>query len=90
MTMTTLYVLAILGIWLVAASLFVGVGLLVARATGFRDGPLPLLFWLGWATTIVLLQLLHFFRPIDSIVHHAPRADSPRGVRSPNPGVSDC
>jgi hypothetical protein len=65
---TLLYVLAIIGAWAIIAAVFAGIGLLVVRTLGAGTGSPFVCFWLGWSATIVVLQVLHLFTPIDGAV----------------------
>jgi hypothetical protein len=53
--------------WLVLGLLFAGLGCLVRRLFGLREltgEALGLCFWVGWGSSIVLLQLWHFLWPV--------------------------
>ena len=62
--------LLIVGAWLLLATVLGGVGLLF-RHLGQRSEPIDsddgfTLIWIGYAVTLLVLQSLHFFRPIDA------------------------
>src|SRR5688572_2223208 len=62
--------LLIVAAWLLLAATLAGVGLLFHRPWR-RSEPLDpddgfTLIWIGYAVTLLVLQSLHFFRPIDS------------------------
>jgi hypothetical protein len=62
------WMLAIGVTWLIAEALLIGVGLWVYRLWGQHTRKwedLLLVFWLGFAIVIGMLQLWHFFLPID-------------------------
>jgi hypothetical protein len=60
----------LLGTWLGVGLMCTGIGTLAARLCGERAiaGAQDLLrrFWLGWALLLVLLQVWHFFRPVNA------------------------
>ena len=62
--------LLIVGAWLLLAATLAGIGLLFRRLWR-RSDPIDVdegftLIWIGYAVTLLVLQSLHFFRPIDS------------------------
>jgi hypothetical protein len=68
MTSTAAAIAEVLATWALFAAAFVGVGLLVRRALGFRAGGAEAAFdafWTGWAATIIFLQLWHLARPVN-------------------------
>jgi hypothetical protein len=54
-------------LWLFCGSVLIGIGSLIIRAPYF-SGRLQDTFWAGLAAVVVILQIYHFFRPIDSLV----------------------
>ena len=65
-----LNILFILATWLVALLVFCGWGLLWARIFNLKKINLELLcllFWVGWATTLLLLQFWHIFWPVNAV-----------------------
>jgi hypothetical protein len=70
--MLALIVLSILLTWLFCAAVCIGIGSLLLRALRLRtdqNAGLPLVdsFWTGLAIITAVLQLYHFFRPIDLV-----------------------
>jgi hypothetical protein len=68
MTGTAAAMAEVLMTWALLAAAFVGVGLLVRRALGFRSGGAEAAFdafWIGWAAAIIFLQLWHLARPVN-------------------------
>ncbi len=62
---------SILATWLLLLSTFCGFGLSIQRLFGLKNQETELLissFWIGWAFVLILLQLLHFFIPINQTV----------------------
>jgi hypothetical protein len=62
--MLALIILCILFTWLVYAAVCIGIGSLLLRGFRFLLSPLDTL-WTGLALITAILQLYHFFRPID-------------------------
>ena len=59
--------LLILGAWAALGVLCSGIGLLLRRAWGLKNPDLEAClqaFWLGWASVVLFLQILHLFFPI--------------------------
>lgn len=60
---------SVIGAWVGLSFLFISLGLLVRRAYGMRihsRRTLLTCFWMGWTIAIILLQLWHFWLPINS------------------------
>jgi hypothetical protein len=64
--MLALAILCILLTWLLCAAVCIGIGSLLLRALGFPGSHLDAL-WTGLAVITAILQLYHFFRPIDLV-----------------------
>ncbi len=64
--MLALVILSTLFTWLLCASVCIGTGSLILRCFGFVFFALDA-FWTGVAIIVAILQLYHFFRPIDSV-----------------------
>src|SRR5262245_59059029 len=59
------------GSWLVWLLIFCGIGLLLRRSFGLRNGgveTLLLCFWAGWSCTLLILQVWHLWFRIDQLV----------------------
>lgn len=60
--------LAVAGTWCLLSLLFFGVGRLllrVLRLDGKGRGHAHLAFWIGWGAMLIILQVWHFFLPVD-------------------------
>jgi hypothetical protein len=66
--MLLLILLGILFTWLLLAAVCVGMGSLLLRLATFQRPSLVECFWSGIAAIVAVLQLYHFFRPIDAVI----------------------
>ncbi|MCU0479804.1 MAG: hypothetical protein MUE54_01175 [Anaerolineae bacterium] len=57
--------LSILAMCLVLATGFISIGAWIYRFSASKSAQLGWSFWLGWAITIAILQVWHFFAPIN-------------------------
>ena len=62
--MLALIIFCILFTWLACAAVCIGIGVLLLRGFRYFFSPLDAL-WTGLALITAILQLYHFFRPID-------------------------
>ena len=65
--MLAVIILCMLVTWLECGAVCIGIGALLLRGLGFGLGALGAL-WTGVALVAGILQIYHFFRPIDPLI----------------------